>query len=216
GGKTTAIVGTTGSGKTTILSLLARLYDPWSGQVKAGDIPIQDITLHSLRSAFSMVAQDIVIFNASIRENIRYARPDATDAEVNDAAAQAEIASLMQDRGDALVGPKGAQLSGGQKQRIGIARAFLRNAPIVFLDEATSALDQQTEDKVQVALKRLYQGRTTIVVAHRLSTVMDADHIYVLENGQLVEQGSHNDLITAKGLYHTLFETQRNNFNTST
>lgn len=212
GGKTTAIVGTTGSGKTTILSLLARLYDPKAGQISLGGVPIKDIHQADLRAAFSVVAQDIVIFNASVRDNIRYIRPDATDDEVDAAARAAEVYDLMIDRGDTPVGPKGAQLSGGQKQRIGIARAFLRAAPIVLLDEATSALDQKTEDKVQRALARLSQNRTTIMVAHRLSSVIAADCIYVMEDGKLIEHGSHSDLMAAKGFYHTLFEAQQKNY----
>lgn len=214
GGQTTAIVGTTGSGKTTLLSLLARLYDPKAGQITLGGVPITQLRQADLRAAFSVVAQDIVIFNASVRDNIRYIRPDATDADVDAAAQAAEIYDLMVERGDALVGPKGAQLSGGQKQRIGIARAFLRAAPIVLLDEATSALDQKTEDKVKVALERLSKDRTTIMIAHRLASVMRADCIHVLEAGKLVESGSHSDLMGSKGFYHTLFEAQQKNYNT--
>ena len=212
GGKTTAIVGPTGSGKTTVLSLLARLYDPVSGHVRVGDIPIKDIKLGALRAAFSVVAQDIVIFNASIRDNIKYARPDASDADIDAAAKSAEVFEIMTSRSDTPVGPRGAQLSGGQKQRIAIARAFLSAAPIVFLDEATSALDQQTEDKVNRALKRLSEGRTTIMVAHRLSSVVHADHIYVLEGGCVAEEGTHKVLLRKKGLYATLFKTQQQNY----
>lgn len=212
GGKSTAIVGTTGSGKTTILALLARLYDPTSGQILIGDTPIKHIKQSALRDTFSVVAQDVVIFNASIYDNIRYVRPDATDADVRAAADAAEISDLMDRRGETPVGPKGAQLSGGQRQRIGIARAFLRSAPIVFLDEATSALDQQTEEKVKRALDRLSQGRTTVMVAHKLSSVMDVDRIYVMENGQVVETGTHVELMGKGGLYQSLFMAQQKNY----
>lgn len=212
GGEVTAIVGPTGSGKTTILSLLGRLYDPASGTVRIGDTPVNKIQISALRQAFSVVAQDIVIFNSSILDNIRYVDPDATDARVHAAAQAAELTDLIAARGDAPVGPKGAQLSGGQKQRIAIARAFLRDAPIVLLDEATSALDQKTEDKVKRALGRLSKGKTTIMVAHRLSSVIDADQIYVLEGGALVEQGTHDALIAKRGLYAQLFESQKQSY----
>ena len=211
-GATTAIVGTTGSGKTTILSLLARLYDPAAGQVTLAGRDIKTIKQTSLRGAFSVVSQDIVIFNASIRDNIAYGRDGASDADIDVAAKSAEIFDLMTDRGDTPVGPRGAQLSGGQKQRIAIARAFLSAAPIVFLDEATSALDQATEEKITRALKRLAQGRTTIMVAHRLSTVRDADYIYVLETGRLAEEGTHKTLMRARGLYATLYKAQEKNY----
>ncbi|MBB5515871.1 ATP-binding cassette subfamily B protein/subfamily B ATP-binding cassette protein MsbA [Rubricella aquisinus] len=212
GGKTTAIVGSTGSGKTTILSLLARLYEVQGGAITLDGKDIRSLKVRALRNSFSVVAQDIVIFNKSIWENIRYIRPDATEDEIWEAAENAEIADLIRRRGDAPVGPKGAQLSGGQKQRIAIARAFLRDAPIVILDEATSALDQQTEDRITRALARLGDGKTTITVAHRMSTVKAADQIYVLESGKLVEQGTHATLIAQGGLYATMFTAQRDGF----
>ena len=212
GGKTTAIVGPTGSGKTTVLSLLARLYDPQGGAVTIDGQNIKDIQLRPLREAFSIVAQDAVIFNASIADNIRYARPDATQAEIMDAAAQAELGDLLADRGDTPVGPRGTALSGGQKQRISIARAFLSAAPIVFLDEATSALDQATEEKVTAALKRLAAGRTTVMIAHRLSTVRDADAIYVMDAGHVVETGTHKGLMRQRGLYKSLFDAQQRKY----
>ncbi|MDJ0859424.1 MAG: ABC transporter ATP-binding protein [Dinoroseobacter sp.] len=212
GGKTTAIVGPTGSGKTTILSLLGRLYDPVEGEVRLGGTPLSQIDISALRGAFSVVAQDIVIFNSSILDNIRYVRRDATDAQVIGAAEAAELSELIAERGDAPVGPKGSQLSGGQKQRIAIARAFLRDAPIVLLDEATSALDQKTEDRVKRALGRLSAGKTTIIVAHRLSSVTDADCIHVLESGQLVESGSHAELMQKGALYATLYNAQKQGY----
>lgn len=209
GGKTTAIVGSTGSGKTTILSLLARLYDVDAGQISYGGTDIRKLKLIDLRNQFSVVAQDIVVFNKSIWENIHYIRPEATEEEVWAAADAAEISDLIRARGAKPVGPKGAQLSGGQKQRIAIARAFLRAAPVVILDEATSALDQKTEERVMRALNRLSEGRTTIMVSHRMSSVMGADKIYVLESGQLVEEGTHAELIARGQLYATMFEAQR-------
>jgi ATP-binding cassette subfamily B protein/subfamily B ATP-binding cassette protein MsbA len=212
GGGTTAIVGATGSGKTTILSLLTRLYDVEGGRVTIGDTDLRQIRVATLRRAFSVVAQDIVIFNSSIWENIRYVRPDATEAEIWAAAEAAEIAQLIRERGDAPLGPKGSQLSGGQKQRIAIARAFLRSAPILLLDEATSALDQRTEEKIQGAIARLGEGKTTIIVAHRLSSVVRADWIYLLEQGRIAEQGTHADLIAGRGLYAAMFEAQKSGY----
>lgn len=215
GGKTTAIVGPTGSGKTTILSLLGRLYETQSGTVSIGGTNIRDIKIKALRSHFSVVAQDVVIFNNSIFENIKYVAQDATDEQIWAAAEAAEIADLMRERQGAEVGPKGAQLSGGQRQRIAIARAFLRSAPIVILDEATSALDQRTEDKVKRALARLSKAKTTITVAHRLSSVIDADQIYVLENGYIAEQGTHNALLDQDGLYAKMFTAQKKGYEAS-
>lgn len=212
GGKVSAIVGSTGSGKTTILSLLSRLYDVKGGDITFGGTPIRDLQVAALRGAFSVVAQDIVIFNASIWDNIRYVNPEASDAQVWQAAEDAEIADLIRARGETPVGPKGAQLSGGQKQRIAIARAFLRDAPILLLDEATSALDQATEERIKSALARLTKGKTTIVVAHRLSSIADADRIFVLESGQLVEQGQHAELLAENGLYARLYQAQKKGY----
>ena len=212
GGQVSAIVGATGSGKTTILSLLSRLYDVQDGQITIGDTPVERLQVAALRGAFSVVAQDIVIFNASIWDNIRYVRPEATEQEIWTAAENAEIADLIRARGDTPVGPKGAQLSGGQKQRIAIARAFLRDAPILLLDEATSALDQATEERIKSALDRLTKGKTTIVVAHRLSSIADADRIFVLESGQLVEDGKHDALLAQDGLYARLYQAQKKGY----
>lgn len=212
GGKTTAIVGATGSGKTTILSLIARLYNVKGGEISIGGQPIDKLKIHALRNAFSVVAQDIVIFNNSIWENIRYVRPDASEEEIWAAAENAAIADLIRDREDAPVGPKGAQLSGGQKQRIAIARAFLRSAPILLLDEATSALDQRTEQRIRETLSRLTHEKTTVVVTHRLSSVTEADWIYVMESGQVVEEGTHKELIAAGGLYASMYEAQKRGY----
>ena len=207
-GQKTAIVGSTGSGKTTLLSLMARLYDLNSGAVLFNGQNIKQFTLKSVREKFSIVAQDVVIFNKSIAENIHYADPTASPDAVRAAAKLARIDELMVERGDQPVGPKGSLLSGGQKQRIAIARAFLKPAPILLLDEATSALDALTEQKVNASFKDLQAGKTTIVVAHKFSSVVDADHIYVLEAGKLVEQGTHADLIAKAGLYASMFSAQ--------
>ena len=212
GGRTTAIVGATGSGKTTVLSLLTRLYEVDAGSVTIGGTDIRDLKVRALRSAFSVVAQDIVIFNDTIWENIRYVRPEATEAEIWAAAEAAEIAELIRERGAAPLGPKGSQLSGGQKQRIAIARAILQDAPILLLDEATSALDQRTEEKVKAALERAAKGRTTIVVAHRLSMVTAADWIYVLDAGRVAEQGTHADLMAQGGLYAGMYGAQKTGY----
>lgn len=212
GGKITAIVGATGSGKTTVLSLITRLYEVADGAVTFGGETIRNLKVKALRSAFSVVAQDIVIFNDSIMENIRYVRPEATDDEIWAAAEAAEIADLMRQRGDAALGPKGTQLSGGQKQRIAIARAMLQDAPVLLMDEATSALDQQTEEKVRAALERAAVGRTTVVIAHRLSTVVNADWIYVLDFGKVVEQGTHTDLMGIDGLYAAMYRSQKTSY----
>ena len=207
-GQKTAIVGSTGSGKTTLLSLMARLYDLKSGAVLFNGQNIKQFTLKSAREKFSIVAQDVVIFNKSIAENIHYADPTASPDAVRAAAKLARIDDLMVERGDQPVGPKGSLLSGGQKQRIAIARAFLKPAPILLLDEATSALDALTEQKVNASFKDLQAGKTTIVVAHKFSSVVDADHIYVLEAGKLVEQGTHADLMAKAGLYASMFSAQ--------
>ncbi|MEJ6396145.1 ABC transporter ATP-binding protein [Gymnodinialimonas sp. 2305UL16-5] len=212
GGKTTAIVGATGSGKTTVLSLITRLYEVNDGAVTISGENIQELQVKALRKAFSVVAQDIVIFNASIADNIRYVRPDATDADLWAAAEAAEIADLMRERGDTPLGPKGSQLSGGQKQRIAIARAVLQNAPILLMDEATSALDQKTEERVRDALERAAKGRTTVMIAHRLSTVIHADWIYVLDFGKVVEQGTHSDLMAHDGLYAAMYRSQKTGY----
>ena len=209
-GHKTAIVGSTGSGKTTILSLISRLYEVSGGSITFNGQDTRHFRRDSLRSHFSVVTQDVVVFNSSIRENILYANPAASDAQIEEAAKLAHIDTLMHERGDISVGPKGSQLSGGQKQRIAIARAFLRPAPVLILDEATSALDALTEKKVNDAFVELQKGKTTIVVTHKFSSVLDADKIYVIESGHLVEEGIHEELMKSSSLYKSMFEAQMN------
>jgi ATP-binding cassette, subfamily B, bacterial MsbA len=209
--KTTAIVGASGSGKTTLLNLIPRLYDPAEGAVLIDDQDIRDATLKSVRDAIALVSQDVVLFNDTIAANIAFGHMDATAEEIEAAARAADAHDFIMDMPDgyqASVGPRGGQLSGGQRQRIAIARAILADAPILLLDEATSALDAEAEARVQTALKKLSEGRTTIVIAHRLATVRDADRIYVMENGQVAETGRHDDLLAQDGIYARLCKLQ--------
>ena len=210
-GETIALVGPSGGGKTTILNLIPRFYDASSGTVSIDGVDVRDVTLASLRQNVALVTQEPFLFDDTIRANIAYARPGATDAQIADAARAAAahdfIAALPAGYGT-QVGEAGARLSGGQRQRIAIARAFLKDAPIVLLDEATSALDAESEEKVQAALKRLMTGRATILIAHRLATVRGADRIYVIEDGAVVERGDHAGLIRRNGLYARLAKRQ--------
>lgn len=210
-GKTVAIVGPSGAGKSTIINLIPRFYDVQGGSISVGGVDIRQLTLESLRRNIGLVSQETALFNDTVRANIAYGRPDASDQAIQaaavDAFADAFIRELPQGY-DTIVGEHGVKLSGGQRQRIAIARAMLRNAPILLLDEATSSLDNESERAVQAALKRLQQGRTTIVVAHRLSTIVDADQIIVLERGQVVEQGSHTELLARRGVYARLYGLQ--------
>jgi ATP-binding cassette subfamily B protein len=197
-GKTTAIVGGSGAGKTTLIALLQRFYDVGRGSIAVDGHDIAGVTKQSLRGSIAYVSQQPYLFEGTIRDNIRYGRPEATDAEVEQAAkiAQADEFIRQQPHGyETAVGENGLTLSGGQRQRLSIARAIVRNAPILVLDEATSALDNESEARVQAALAEVMKNRTTIVIAHRLSTVINADHIVVLAHGQLVEEGTHRQLI---------------------
>jgi ATP-binding cassette, subfamily B, bacterial len=206
-GTTTALVGETGSGKTTLGYLAARLYDVHEGSVRVGGVDVRDLTFASLASLVGVVSQETYLFHASVRENLRFAKPEATDAEVELAAEAAQIHELiasLPDGYDTVVGERGYRFSGGEKQRIAIARTVLRNPPILVLDEATSSLDTETERQVQEALDRLAEGRTTIAIAHRLSTVQDADQIVVLDRGRIVERGTHDELVELGGRYAQL------------
>ncbi len=210
-GKTAAIVGSSGAGKSTIINLIPRFYDVQSGRITVGGRDVRDVTLSSLRSKIALVSQETALFDDTVRANIAYGKTDATAEEIEAAAvaafADSFIANLPQGY-DTMVGEHGVKLSGGQRQRIAIARAMLRNAPILLLDEATSALDNESERAVQAALKHLQQGRTTIVVAHRLSTIVDADQIVVLEQGRVAEQGTHTELLSKQGVYARLYGMQ--------
>src|SRR6266581_1921302 len=206
-GTTTALVGETGSGKTTLGYLAARLYDVDRGSITIDGAEIRDLSFQALSDLVGVVSQETYLFHASVRDNLRFARPLATDAEIEAAAAVARIHDLiaaLPDGYDTVVGERGYRFSGGEKQRIAIARTILRNPPILVLDEATSSLDTETERLVQEALDRLSEGRTTIAIAHRLSTVRDADQIIVLDHGRVVESGRHEDLILAGGRYTAL------------
>jgi len=209
-GLTVALVGPSGSGKSTALALIPRLYDVTGGAVRIDGADLRDVTLASLRDAVGYVGQDALLFDASIAANIRMGRDNASDAEIVHAA-QAAAGAFIWDLPQGFetrVGPGGQRLSGGQRQRVALARALLRDPRILLLDEATSALDAESEAAVQTALQRLRRGRTTIVVAHRLSTVRDADLVVVMADGVAVEQGSHAWLIEYDGLYARLVRTQ--------
>ncbi len=209
-GQVTALVGPSGGGKSTIMNLIPRFYDANSGQVKIGTYDVKDVTQNSLRQHIALVSQDITIFNESVFDNIRYGNPKASDDEVRGAAQKAaahKFIEELEDGYDTILGEQGVKISGGQKQRISIARAILRDAPILLLDEATSALDNESERLVQDALKELQKGRTTLVIAHRLSTVQEADQILVLDNGKIAEQGTHAELLAKKSIYEAMYKT---------
>ncbi len=211
GGKTVALVGPSGAGKSTIMNLILRFYDVTDGAVRIDGTDIRQVTLASLRAQIALVSQEISLFDDTIRANIAYGRPGAGEDEIITAAKHAAAHAFIEDlpQGyDTMVGEMGVKLSGGQRQRIAIARAMLKNAPILLLDEATSALDTESERQVQRALDVLKKGRTTLVIAHRLSTVVGADLIFVLDRGQVIEHGHHLDLRAAGGLSARLYELQ--------
>ena len=211
-GKTVAIVGPSGAGKSTLSRLLFRFYDVQSGRITIDDQDVRDVKQRSLRSVIGMVPQDTVLFNDTIAYNIKYGRITATDEEVRDAAEMAQIGDFIKslpEGFDAMVGERGLKLSGGEKQRVAIARTILKAPPILILDEATSALDTATEQEIQASLDFVSKGRTTLVIAHRLSTVINADEIIVLKDGVIAEKGTHTDLLDQKGLYASMWDRQR-------
>lgn len=210
-GKTTAIVGASGAGKSTIFNVLTRLVDPQEGAVTLGGVSVKDMDLHALRQLFSVVSQEALLFDETLRENILLGRTDVSEEHLKNTLDAAHVTDFLENLPaglDTPVGPRGSNLSGGQRQRVVIARALLRNTPILLLDEATSALDTQSETKVQAALERLAEGRTTLVIAHRLSTVREADQILVMDQGQIVDSGRHDDLMSHNGLYADLYNLQ--------
>jgi ABC-type multidrug transport system fused ATPase/permease subunit len=206
-GETVALVGPSGAGKTTVLQLLLRFFDPTAGRVLLDDVDLRELALDDLRARFAYVGQDTYLFHGTVAENLRLAKPDATEAELRAVAAAANADTFI-DRlpfgFDTVIGERGLRLSGGERQRIAIARALLKDAPVLLLDEPTSSVDAENEESIQQALRRLAQGRTTIVIAHRLSTVADADRIIVLDQGRVVETGRHGDLLAAGGVYARL------------
>jgi ATP-binding cassette subfamily B protein len=210
-GDVMAVVGPTGAGKTTLVSLLVRFFDPWQGRITIGDVDIRDFTVESLRSQIALVLQDPFIFPTTIAQNIAFGRPDASHEEVVAAAEAANAQWFIErlpDGYDTVVGERGATLSGGEKQRLSIARAFLKDSPVLILDEPTSALDARTEALLLDALERLMVGRITLVIAHRLSTIRNANEIAVIESGRVVERGSHAELMNTGGLYSSLYRQQ--------
>ena len=210
-GRRAALVGPSGAGKSTILNLIPRFYDASAGSIRIDGQDLRDVTLSSLRGALALVSQEVSLFNDTARANIAYGRPGASEDEIR-AAARAAAADgfirALPEGYDTLVGEHGVRLSGGERQRIAIARAMLKNAPILLLDEATSSLDTESERAVQEALDRLMKGRSVLVIAHRLSTVIDADVIYVIDKGRVVETGSHAELLAKNGAYARLYAMQ--------
>ena len=202
-----AFVGQSGAGKTTLLALVPRFYDPQSGRITIDGVDIATATLNSLRSQIGIVSQDVFLFGGTLRENIAYGRLDASEADIRDAADKAQLSEMiaqLPEGLDTIVGERGVSLSGGQKQRVAIARIFLKNPPILILDEATSALDTQTERQIQAALDELSRDRTTLIIAHRLDTIRNADRIAVMHDGRIVETGTHSELSNTPGHYARL------------
>jgi len=211
-GESVALVGESGSGKSTIANLLLRFYDPARGGIRIDGRDLRKLKLSSLRQHIGVVSQDITLFNTTILENIRYGRMDASDDEVIAAAYLAGIGQFIEDKlpdkFHTVVGERGARLSGGQKQRISVARVILKNPRILILDEATSALDSESEKTVQTVLDYLMQGRTTLVIAHRFSTIKNVNRIIVMDGGQIAEIGTHDELYQGRGLYRQLYDAQ--------
>ncbi len=211
-GHTAALVGSTGAGKSTVVKLLLRFYDVTEGEIRLDGEDVRELKTHDLRRAIGFVSQDVYLFHGSVRDNIAYGMTDASDEQIVAAAKIAEahdfIVNDLADGYETIVGERGQKLSGGQRQRISIARAVLKDPPVLVLDEATSAVDNETEAAIQRSLERIAVGRTTIVIAHRLSTVRNSDVIFVLEHGHLREQGKHDDLVNEDGIYAALWRVQ--------
>jgi subfamily B ATP-binding cassette protein MsbA len=211
GGKMTSLVGHSGSGKSTILNLIPRIYDAKSGDIIIDDQSIYDSTIGSLRSEISMVSQETTLFDDTIKNNIKYGRQEATDDEVFKVAKLSycdEFINSLPNKFDTLIGENGVRLSGGEKQRLSIARAMMKKSSIILLDEATSSLDSETESKIQEALKVLTKNKTTIVIAHRLSTILNSNNIYVIDSGKIIDNGKHEDLMINSELYKNFYEKQ--------
>jgi ATP-binding cassette subfamily B protein len=210
-GKTLALVGQTGSGKSSLVKLLLRFYEPTRGEIRLDGVPLGEIVLRDLRGAIGLVSQDVYLFHGTITENIAYGRPGASDDAIVESAQAAEADQFireLQEGYDTVVGERGQKLSGGQRQRVSIARAVLKDPPLLILDEATSAVDNETEAAIQRSMRQVSKGRTTFVIAHRLSTIVDADLICVLEKGRIIEQGRHHELLARGGLYQALWRVQ--------
>ncbi|MEC9296339.1 MAG: ATP-binding cassette domain-containing protein, partial [SAR324 cluster bacterium] len=210
-GEAVALVGSSGSGKTTVANLIPRFYDITRGEASIDGHDLRDLDLISLRKLISIVTQDTILFNDTIASNITYGQPDCSKERMYAAARAANAHTFISEQPDGyetVIGEKGGRLSGGQRQRLSIARALVKDAPILILDEATSALDSESEIEVQQAIERLMENRTTIVIAHRLSTIRSANRICVMENGQIVEQGTHDELLSKEGRYQQLYEMQ--------
>ena len=211
GNKMTALVGHSGSGKSTLLSLIPRIYDPISGKVEVDGQNIKEVKLSSLRKEISIVDQNTTLFDDTVLNNIKYAKPDASNDEIFKAADMAmctDFINKLENKFETKIGENGIKLSGGEKQRLSIARAFLKNSKIILLDEATSSLDSETEEKIQKALEKLISNKTTIVIAHRLSTILNSNIIYVLDKGKVIDQGKHNDLLKHSEIYQNFYNRQ--------
>ena len=207
-GQTVALVGESGAGKSTLASLIPRFYEPQRGRIMIDGRDVMDLKKRDLRQLIGIVQQNVFLFDTTLRENIMFGRPDASEEELYEAAKRAHLYDYIQslpDGFDSLVGERGVKLSGGQKQRVSIARVFLKNPPVLIFDEATSSLDTESETMIQQSMAELSEGRTSIIIAHRLSTVRNADATYVLRNGKVVESGSHDDLIARGGYYNELY-----------